>query len=239
MIVTVWTRKGGEGKTTIAVNLATVFAEREKTLLIDLDEQGDASAWLGVPGSGDALARALLGRGVLEDAIRSVTPGLDVAAGGAAMRFAADNVEPRAIQTALGAVYGSYSSPYARVVMDCPPAFNSVVRAAWKSGARVTVVIPVAGPLGLGGLRHSLTLLDEDGVEARRLAVLSRYSPRRVVDRRCKAMLEFLAIEPAGSVRDTVQVPASAYSGQPVTSFAPGHGVTADFRALADQVEHG
>src|SRR6266446_5225195 len=45
--IAVVNRKGGSGKTTTAVSLAAVLAERGlPTLLVDLDPQGSASVWL-------------------------------------------------------------------------------------------------------------------------------------------------------------------------------------------------
>jgi chromosome partitioning protein len=38
-------RKGGAGKTTLALHLGVILAERRKVLLIDADEQASASAW--------------------------------------------------------------------------------------------------------------------------------------------------------------------------------------------------
>lgn len=47
-ILAVVTQKGGAGKTTTAVNLAASFAEKgERTLLIDMDYQANATSWLG------------------------------------------------------------------------------------------------------------------------------------------------------------------------------------------------
>ncbi|HET8580493.1 MAG TPA: AAA family ATPase, partial [Nitrospiraceae bacterium] len=70
-VVAIANQKGGSGKTTTAVNLAAALGEgNRRVLVIDLDPQASASAWLGVKDGGRGLLDLLTQGGKLIDLVR-------------------------------------------------------------------------------------------------------------------------------------------------------------------------
>ncbi len=126
MIVSVLNNKGGTGKTTSAVNIAAATAQRgKKTLLVDLDPQGNATTGLGfekatlaatiynVLSQARRTDEAVLGTKV--ENLWLIPSNLDLA--GAEVELSSTPGREYVLREALTTVKGNYDT----IVIDCPP----------------------------------------------------------------------------------------------------------------------
>jgi len=143
-IIAISNQKGGVGKTTTSVNLATALARAgQSVLLVDLDPQGNASSGLGCPRDTVAfgVADALLG---LEPLQRVILPtaqaGLDLApATPSLVGVEVELVNLPNREQRLHLALAGLPTTYDFVLFDCPPSLGLITLNAFTAADSVLV----------------------------------------------------------------------------------------------------
>jgi len=243
-------QKGGCGKTTVSINLASVLAEAgHKTLLIDMDPQSHCAVGLAVPEQQieQSIYDVLISKSrnepiklteilwQINDRLQLAPASIDLSAFEQQMSGVAER------ESCLKEVLAEIKNEYDFAIIDCPPAVGLLTFNALR--AATDVMVPVeTGYFALHGLSkqlETLSILCERANQHVNVKVLaSMYDIRTKMAREILAELRkhfgekmFKTI-----VNFNTKIKEAASLGQPVCEYDPVSKGKKDFAGLAQEV---
>ncbi|MBX7057217.1 MAG: ParA family protein [Leptospirales bacterium] len=247
-IICIANQKGGVGKTTSAVHLAAGFAAAgRRSLLVDLDAQGNASSiFLETPAPAERSALSIFkDRATVESlAWKTRLPGLELLPA---------NVQLAETEALLaGAVDGFFRFSdalgaareiYDRIVIDCPPNLGQLTVNAFVASTHLITPLQTA-KFSLDGLR---TILDSCAMVQKRLnpqlrilgALVTMYNPRTAI---AQAILDPMAESVsifATRISRSVAVEEAHLMQQTLYEYDPRSKPAQEYLAFTAEVESG
>jgi len=243
-------QKGGVGKTTVTVNLASALAELgRRVLVVDLDPQGHATEGLGLGDRYDCdgpatLARALLGRwaGNPTELVMPTATGVDLIPANVEQFVVEPQlVSVRAREHRLTRLLEPLAAGYDWVLIDCPPSLGALTDNAVVAAGKVLVV---AQPQD-SSLRALELLLDQVHsirtglrVDVQVVGIVLNLWEETLVAKRTLAALSQLPVPIIGVVRRRTRLQEAWAQGRSILSLEPRSDVAQVFRDMAVAIEH-
>ncbi|NMM90391.1 chromosome partitioning protein [Rhodococcus sp. SRB_17] len=240
-------QKGGVGKTTTAINLSVeLTALGLKVLLIDLDQQANATQGLGIElGDDDATMYEVLHedrseRVPLTEVIKRSAHGPDVAPADLALRKLERTGLGAGGQARLARELDALTG-YDIVVIDCPPSLGELTTAAIAAADSVLATVsPGADELkALVGLGNTVLDVQEGlnpDVNVHFVLVTNFDSRTQLAKDVRKNLKRDWPDEYLGEISQTIRVGEAKAKQVPVSLHAPSSTAAADYKRTARQI---
>jgi chromosome partitioning protein len=240
--IAVVNRKGGSGKTTTAVSVAAALAERGmSTLLIDLDPQASASAWLGEPSDDRGPFDAFVGTRNLGDlAVDTQVPGLQIVPSSGWLLTAERTLMADVGVGVLRAVE-RLRDDWQFIIIDCPPSLSYLCVGALMAVREVVIPVEahsIALP-GVAAVVHEIGRIQStlNPVLGSPMIVACRVNrtihARHVIEELDREYGRLLA---RTTIRESIRLADAEAARMPITMFSPDSGASQDYRLLAEEV---
>jgi chromosome partitioning protein len=240
--VAVANHKGGSAKTTTTVSLAGALGEAgHDVLVIDMDPQGSASAWLGVPDPEVSVMDAIRGRDPLAHLIYETTaPGVHLVAASPDL-VAMDRRSETDIALGFMRALERLPARWDIVLVDCPPSLGYLAIAPLTVCQEALVPVE-AHYMALAGVTSLVETMDQirvrlnpglklGGVLACRVnrTMHAHAVVARLRQRYPEAILRT-------QIRESIRLAEAPSFRLPITSYAPESAGAEDYRALAEEM---
>jgi chromosome partitioning protein len=248
--IAVVNQKGGCGKTTVSINLASALAEiGKRVLLVDMDPQSHCAVGLAVPEEQieQSIYDALISKSRneplrLTEILWQISDRLELAPASidlSAFEQQMANIPDR--ESCLKTLLDEIKTEYDYTIVDCPPAVGLLTFNALRSASNV--IVPVeTGYFALHGLSKQLETLSilckrcSQNVQVSILA--SMYDIRTKMAREILAELRahfgdkmFRTV-----VNFNTKIKEASSFGQPINEYDPSSKGQRDFRSLAEEI---
>ena len=168
-VISIINQKGGVGKTTTVINLASALSQQgKKILVLDLDPQGNATTGLGLSNmerSDETIYGILNGTKLISDTIKKtqfenldlITSNVDLS--GLELETAGDNDRAFLLKTKLTAYLKDSGGYYDYILIDCPPSLSLLTVMALVSSNSLLVPLQTEF-FALEGLTQLMKTID-------------------------------------------------------------------------------
>lgn len=246
MIITITNQKGGIGKSTTAHNVGAGLAMKgKKTLLVDLDPQGNLSMSCGISEPAKTVYSMLTGKASAKEIIKPVKKNLDIIPASLNLSTADLELTDVGKEYKLAEALESVRGDYDYIVIDTPPALGILSVNALTVAHRV--IIPAqADVFSLEAIRQLYSTIEAiqryTNKELKIAGILlTRYNNRNILTQNLTEVLHETAKQLKtkvfkSTIRETVAMREAQAKKKDIFAYAKTSGVAQDYMGLVAEI---
>lgn len=246
MIITITNQKGGIGKSTTAHNIGAGLALKgKKTLLIDLDPQGNLSMSCGIAEPAKTVYSILTGKATAKEVIKPVKKNLDIIPAALNLSTADLDLTDVGKEYKLTEAIEPVRDDYDYIIIDTPPALGILSVNALTAAHRV--IIPAQADIfsleAIRQLNGTIAQVQKYTNKELKIAgiLLTRYNNRNILTQNLTEVLQKTAKQLntkifKNTIRETVAMREAQAKRKDIFTYAKTSGVASDYMGLVGEI---